>query len=142
MCTSTRFPEAIALHSIKAPIIVRELIKFCIVFGLPKVIQTDRGTNFTSKLFVQTLTQFAIKHELSSAYHPQSQGAKERFHQTLKMMLRTYYLASGKDWAESLPFLLFAVREAEHESISYLQTLLRRITSPQLLTETSCVCSC
>ncbi len=119
MCTSTRFPEAIALRSIKAPIIVRELIKFCTVFGLPKVIQTDRGTNFTSKLFVQTLKQFGIKHELSSAYHPQSQGAIERFHQTLKMMLRTYCLASGKDWAESLPFLLFAVREAEQESLGF-----------------------
>ncbi len=119
MCTSTRFPEAIALRSIKAPIIVRELIKFCTVFGLPKVIQTDRGTNFTSKLFVQTLKQFGIKHELSSAYHPQSQGAVERFHQTLKMMLRTYCLASGKDWAESLPFLLFAVREVEQESLGF-----------------------
>lgn len=119
MCTSTRFPEAIPLRSIKAHIIVRELIKFCTVFGLPKVIQTDQGTNFTSKLFTQTLTQFGIRHELSSAYHAQSQGAVERFHQTLKMMLRTYCLASGKDWAESLPFLMFAVREAEQESLGF-----------------------
>ncbi len=35
------------------------------------------------------------------------------------MMLRTYCLASGKDWAESLPFLLFAVREAEQESLGF-----------------------
>uniref|UniRef100_A0A9J8B112 Gypsy retrotransposon integrase-like protein 1 n=1 Tax=Cyprinus carpio carpio TaxID=630221 RepID=A0A9J8B112_CYPCA len=119
MCTSTRFPEAIPLRSTKAHIIVRELIKFCTVFGLPKVIQTDQGTNFTSKLFSQTLTQFGIKHKLSSAFHPQSQGAVERFHQTLKTMLRTYCFSSGKDWAESLPFLMFAIREAEQESLGF-----------------------
>ncbi len=84
MCTSTRFPEAIALRSIKAPIIVRELIKLCTVFGLPKVIQTDRGTNFTSKLFVQTLKQFGCKHELSSAYHPQSSRGNRKISPNLK----------------------------------------------------------
>lgn len=34
-------------------------------------------------------------------------------------MLRTYCLSSGKDWAEALPFLLFAIREAEQESLGF-----------------------
>lgn len=117
MCTATRFPEAVPLRSIKAPVIIRELIKFCTMFGLPRVLQTDQGTNFTSRLFTQTLAQLGIKHVLSSAYHPQSQGAVERFHQTLKTMLRTYCLSSGRDWAEGLPLLMFAIREAEQESL-------------------------
>ena len=37
-----------------------------------------------SNIFKQVLTELGIKHYTSSAYHPESQGALERFHQTLK----------------------------------------------------------
>ena len=39
MCASTRFPEAIPLCNIKAKNIVRELIKFFTMVGLPRSIQ-------------------------------------------------------------------------------------------------------
>ncbi len=119
MCTATRFPEAIPLRSIRAQMIIKELVKFCTTFGLPRVVQTDQGSNFTSKAFTQTLAELGVKHQLSSAYHPESQGALERFHQTLKSMLRSYCIAHGKDWAEGLPYLMFAVREAEQESLGF-----------------------
>ena len=45
----------------------------------------------------------------SSAYHPQSQGAIERFHGTLKSMIRTFVEAHPKEWDEAIPFLLFAI---------------------------------
>lgn len=72
--------------------------------------QTDQGSNFLSRLFREVLSQLAVKHVVSSAYHPQSQGALERFHQTLKSMFRTY-CDDSKEWDEGLPLLLFAVRE-------------------------------
>ncbi len=118
MCAATRFPEAVPLRSLKANIVIKEL-KFFSVFGLPRVIQTDLGTNFTSKLFKGLLTQLGVSHQTSSAYHPQSQGALERFHQTLKSMLCAYCLASGKDWVEGLPLLMFAARESVQESIGF-----------------------
>nr|XP_043872779.1 uncharacterized protein LOC122761638 isoform X1 [Solea senegalensis] len=46
MCVTTRFPEAIPLRKITAPAITRALIKFFTMFGLPKVVQTDQGSNF------------------------------------------------------------------------------------------------
>jgi len=60
-----------------------------------------------------------IKHITSSAYHPESQGALERFHQTLKSMLSKYCVESEKDWDEGLPFLMFAVRESVQESLGF-----------------------
>lgn len=42
MYAATRYPEAIPLRSLKAKVVVKELIKFCSTFGLPKVIQTDQ----------------------------------------------------------------------------------------------------
>ena len=51
MCVSTRFPEAVPLRKITAPVIVNALTKFFTVFGMPKEIQTDLGSNFTSGIF-------------------------------------------------------------------------------------------
>lgn len=55
----------------------------------------------------------------SSAYHPKSQGALERNHQTLKSMLRKYYLEHEKNWDKGLPFVLFATRESPSESLGF-----------------------
>ncbi len=119
MCTATHYPEAIPLRSIKTKAVVKELIKFCSIFGLPKVIQTDQRSNFTSHIFEQIVQELGVEHRLSSAYHPESQGALERFHQTLKSMMRAYCIESDKDWAEGLPLLLFAVRGTKQESLGF-----------------------
>ena len=43
-----------------------------------------------SGLFQEVMFQLGVKQFKFSAYHPQSQGALERFHQTLKSMIRAY----------------------------------------------------
>ena len=48
MCASTRFPEAVPLRNITAPTITKALVKFFSVFGLPRVVQSDQGSNFMS----------------------------------------------------------------------------------------------
>ncbi|KAL5019359.1 hypothetical protein ScPMuIL_005081, partial [Solemya velum] len=53
MCASTRFPEAIPLRNIKAPNIVKALVKFFTLVGLPKAVQSDQGSNFMSDGGVQ-----------------------------------------------------------------------------------------
>lgn len=90
------------------------------MFGLPKVVQTDQGTNFKSRTFAQALKTLGVKHVTSSPYHPESQGALERFHQTLKAMLPKYCMDTGRDWDEVIPFLLFAAREAVQESLGFI----------------------
>ena len=55
----------------------------------------------------------------SSAYHQESQGATERFHQTIKNMLKTYCHETGKDWDEGVHLLLFAVRDSLQESLGF-----------------------
>ena len=57
ICASTRFPEAIALRNIKAKNIVKALIMFFTMVGLPRSIQSDQGTNFMSGLFQQVMHQ-------------------------------------------------------------------------------------
>lgn len=78
MRAATCFPEAIPLRRITAPAITKALIKF-FMFGLPRVVQSDQGCNFMSRLFSQVFQQLSIRHCPSSAYHPDSQDALERF---------------------------------------------------------------
>ena len=53
MCAITRFPEAIPLRKITAPVIANALIKYFTMTGLPNELQSDRGS---SKLFQQLLS--------------------------------------------------------------------------------------
>lgn len=119
MCAATRYPEAIPLRSIKARGIVKALMKFFSTFGLPKRIQSEQGSNFMSRIFSQVMTELNIQHHTSSAFHPESQGALERFHQTLKSMLRKFCSESNREWDEGLLLLLFAVRETPQESLGF-----------------------
>ena len=119
MCASTRFPEAIPLRNIKTKTIVKALVKFFTLVGLPKSVQSDQGSNFMSGTFQQVMHELGIKQYKSSAYHPESQGALERFHQTLKNMIRSYCFDTEKDWNECIHLLLFAVRESVQESLGF-----------------------
>ena len=119
MCASTRFPEAIPLRNIKTKTIVDALIKFFSLFGLPKSIQSDQGSNFMSGIFQQVMHELKIRQFSSSAYHPESQGALERFHQTLKTMIKTYCFDTEKCWDKGIHLLLFASRESVQESLGF-----------------------
>ena len=119
MCTATRYPEAIPLRTITAKAVVKAMTKFFSTYGFCKVVQSDQGTNFLSRVFKQVLGSLGIEHRVSSAYHPESQGALERWHQTLKSVLRKYCLEVGGNWDEGVPFALLALREAVQESLGF-----------------------
>ncbi|XP_076043867.1 uncharacterized protein LOC143026959 [Oratosquilla oratoria] len=116
---ATRYPEAIPLRRITAKNVVRALVHFFTQVGLPTVVQSDQGSNFTSRLFNQVMESLGVRQSRSSAYHPQSQGVVERFHQTLKRVLRTFCIETGRDWDEGVDLLLFAIRDSVQASLGY-----------------------
>lgn len=119
MCQTTRYPAAYPLRTITAKAVVKALSQFISIFGIPKVIQSDRGSNFTSHMFAQVLKLLGIRHNKSTPYHAQSQGALERFHQSLKSLLRAFCVELAKDWEEGLPWLMLAAREAVQDSTGF-----------------------
>lgn len=119
MCASTHYPSAYPLHTITAKSVVKALTQFISIFGIPKILQSDQGSNFTSHLFSQVLKLLRIRHNKASAYHPQSQGVLERFHQSLKSLLRAYCTEMKGDWEEGLPWLLLSAREVCQESTGF-----------------------
>ena len=48
------------------------------IFGVPKEIRSDGGSQFTSKLATDLATLIRYKHFVVVAYHPQANGIVER----------------------------------------------------------------
>ena len=65
-----------------------------------------------SGIFQQVMYELGTKQLTSSAYHLESQGALERFHQTLKNMIHSYCFDTDEDWDEGIHLLLFTARES------------------------------
>ena len=55
----------------------------------------------------------------TTPYHPMCNGLVERFHATMKQMLRRMCVERPKDWDKYLPALIFAIREVPQESLGF-----------------------
>jgi len=119
MCKTTRFPEAIPLRTIHSKKIIEALEKFFCLVGFPRRLQSDLGTNFTSREFEKKVKEWGVEHVTSSAYHPESQGVLERFHGTLKNMMKKFCEEFEKDWDLGVHLVLFAARDAIQESLGF-----------------------
>ncbi|KAI2648707.1 Transposon Tf2-6 polyprotein [Labeo rohita] len=74
-------------------------------YGLPEDIVSDRGPQFTSRLWKSFFKLLGVNISLSSGYHPQSNGQAERMNQELIRFLRSYCRDHQEDWSR---FLLWA----------------------------------
>ncbi|GFX65131.1 retrovirus-related Pol polyprotein from transposon 17.6 [Trichonephila clavipes] len=72
-------------------------------------------SSFTSALTTEFFERFGILVRHSSVYHPQNNPV-ERFHRTLKRLLRVLCLDAGSEWDKHLPSVLLALRTVSHES--------------------------
>lgn len=94
----TKFSIAYPIANATAEDSCECLIHFISLFGIPKFILTDQGTNFTAELFKRTCEFLKIKQIWASPYHPQTQGALERSHSTLKEYLKSFVNENQTNW--------------------------------------------
>jgi hypothetical protein len=59
-------------------------------FGLPDKMLSDRGPQFAAKAFRELLKLLGIKSNLTTAYHPQTDGATEWVNQEIEAYLSIY----------------------------------------------------
>jgi Integrase zinc binding domain/Chromo (CHRromatin Organisation MOdifier) domain/Integrase core domain len=84
--------------------------------GLPSDIVSDRGTQFVSHFSKRLYELCGIKHNKSTAYHPQSDGQTERVNQVLEQYLRIFCDYQQDNWFELLPLAEFSYNNAQHAS--------------------------
>jgi hypothetical protein len=76
-------------------------------YGLPKRIISDRDPRFTSSFTKELCKLLQIDQNISTAYHPQTDGQSERTNQWLEQYLRIFTNFKQDNWASWLPLAQF-----------------------------------
>uniref|UniRef100_A0AAX7TMI6 Integrase catalytic domain-containing protein n=1 Tax=Astatotilapia calliptera TaxID=8154 RepID=A0AAX7TMI6_ASTCA len=76
--------------------------------GIPEDIASDRGPQFTSRVWREFCSALGAKVSLSSGFHPQSNGQSERANQELETALRCVASHNQSTWSEQLPWIEYA----------------------------------
>ncbi|GKB50433.1 putative reverse transcriptase domain-containing protein, partial [Tanacetum coccineum] len=84
---------------------------------VPVSIISDRDGKFTSHFWKSLNKTLGTRLDMSTAYHPETDGQSERTIQTLEDMLRACVLDFGKGWDRHLPLVEFSYNNSYHTSI-------------------------
>ncbi|KAJ1042308.1 hypothetical protein NDA10_004995 [Ustilago hordei] len=87
------------------------------LFGYPDHMVLDQGRQFISGAWKAFTEQMGVKHSLSTAYHPQTDGQTERVNQVIEQYLRMYCNYEQNDWANLLDTAAFVYNNMVHNSI-------------------------
>ncbi|MBW0556939.1 hypothetical protein O181_096654, partial [Austropuccinia psidii MF-1] len=84
--------------------------------GLPSSIVSDRGPLFVSSFWTNLCQQLKPLKDLSTAYHPETDGQTERVNQILEQYLWMYVIYHQDDWNTWVPLDEFAYNNSDHSS--------------------------
>ncbi|GJS45026.1 putative reverse transcriptase domain-containing protein [Tanacetum coccineum] len=85
--------------------------------GVPISIISDRDSCFTSRFWQSMQKALVTRLDMSTAYHPQTDGQSEHTIQTLEDMLRACVLDFGGSWDVPLPLVEFSYNNSYHSSM-------------------------
>jgi len=107
----TRWPSVYRLKSLTAKAVCDALVELFNHVGVPNVIVSDCGTNFTSQLTQEMLRRLGCSPRFNIPGHPEASGMVERFNQTCKNMLSHVVQEHKRLWHRFVPFIVWALRE-------------------------------
>ena len=116
----TKLAKAVSLRTITSLSVAKAFCD-CWIFnyGIPKVLLTDNGTQFTSSFFRKVCRILGIVKVFTTEYHPQTNGQAERYNRTLLAALRHYVADSQRDWDEWLGPVTYAYNTQVHRSTGF-----------------------
>jgi len=129
----TSFPEVIPMRKCDANAVARALVQVWSRYGACRVLRTDQGRAFESKLLQQVLDIFAIDRVRTTPGRPQANGKAERMIRVIKDGLAKFIEPGQKDWPDFLPLILLSYRAAVHSALKYSPAELmygRRLVLP------------
>ncbi|GKD30070.1 putative reverse transcriptase domain-containing protein [Tanacetum coccineum] len=85
--------------------------------GMPVLIICNRDPRFVLNFWRSLQKALGTNLDVSTAYHPQTNGKSERNIQTLKDMLRACVIEFGKGWVNHLPLVEFSYNNSYHANI-------------------------
>ncbi|GJV37056.1 putative reverse transcriptase domain-containing protein [Tanacetum coccineum] len=85
--------------------------------GVPISIISNRDSRLTSRFWQSMKEALGTRLDMSTAYHPQTDGQSERTIQTLEDMLRACVLDFWGSWDVHLPLVEFSYNNSYHSSV-------------------------
>ncbi|XP_016173360.1 uncharacterized protein LOC107615856 [Arachis ipaensis] len=85
-------------------------------FGIPEVVISDNGTQFTDKRFGEFLTGLVIKQRFSSVEHPQTNGQVEAVNKVSLQGLKKRLDQKKGGWADKLASVFWSYRTTPQSS--------------------------
>lgn len=123
----SKWMEAIPLPNQTAETVATAFVgEFVCRFGMPMELHSDRGSNFLSRVFKESLKLLGIDQTSTCAYNPKSDGMVERYNRTLLCLVSLFIEPnrSQRDWDDQLPFVGYAYRSAVQESTGETPNML------------------
>ncbi|GJR18027.1 putative reverse transcriptase domain-containing protein [Tanacetum coccineum] len=102
-------------------------------YGVPILIISNRDSRFISRFRQSIQEALGTRLDMSTAYHPQTDGQSERTIQTLEDMLRACVLDFGGSWDVHLPLVEFSYNNSYHSSRDVRRLRLCMVESVILL---------
>ena len=84
--------------------------------AVPKSIVSDRDVRFTGSCWSQMWAHIGARLDMSTAYHPQTDGQTERTNRTIQTLIRMYVTDRKGDWEDWLQMAAAAYNSTVHES--------------------------
>ncbi|MBW0470066.1 hypothetical protein O181_009781 [Austropuccinia psidii MF-1] len=105
------------------------------IFGVPKIIISDRDPKLTSEFWTNIYDILGTKISFSTAYHPQVDELSERMIQTMEDIIRRfcaygmenrYHEGYTHDWVTLLPTIQLAYNTSQHSTTGKSPSLVEK----------------
>ena len=101
--------------------------------GLPLNMFCDRDKLFMSRFWKALTKLTGVKMNMSSAYHPQTDGSSERTNKTLNQALRYHVKRNQHGWVKALPRIRFAIMNTVNAATGFSNFQLHLGRSPRVI---------
>ena len=117
---ATKYAEAIPMRRITSEDILQALFKkIFLKFGVPKIIQSDQGKQFTSIVTQDLLKRLGTDQRFSTAYYPQCNGLVERFNKSIVSMIRKFVNENHTNWDDLIDYVLWHYNTTRQDSTGF-----------------------
>ncbi len=101
--------------------------------GMPMTVISDRGPQFVLKFMKELYWMLNITPNVSTAYHPQTDGQTERVNQEIEKYLRIFVNYRQTDWSDWLPLAEFAHNNQIHSTTGKSPFMVLYGRNPRIL---------